>query len=108
MLLKRWGANRNSGWTAVINNKDFTPSWNKKESTVELTFKRVNDPNANGQYNFQVVLSLEEISKILALVSDQALLHSPEVVSQKMTPSTRALLRLLVASGGVPFALPQG
>jgi hypothetical protein len=107
MLLKRWGANRNSGWTAVINNKDFTTSWNKKESTVELTFKRVSDPSASGQYNFQAVLTLDEISKILTLLSDQALRHSPEAVTQKMTPSTRALLRLLVASGGIPFAPTQ-
>jgi hypothetical protein len=107
MLLKRWGANRNSGWTPVINNKDFTASWNKKDSTVELTFRRVNDPNANGQYNFEMVFSLEEISKILTLLSDQALQHSSEAVSQKLSPSTRALLRLLVASGGVPLGPPQ-
>lgn len=107
MLLKRWGANRNSGWTGLINNKDFTASWNKKDSVVELTVKRVNDPNANGQYNYEVVLSLEEISKILALLSDQALQHSSEVTSQKLSSSTRALLRLLAASGGLPLGAPQ-
>jgi len=107
MLLKRWGANRNSGWTGLINNKDFTASWNKKDSVVELTVKRVSDPSANGQYNYQVVLSLEEISKILVLLSDQALQHSPEVTSRKLNSSTRALLRLLAASGGVPLGLPQ-
>jgi hypothetical protein len=106
MLLKRWGANRNSGWTPLINNKEFTASWNKKETAVELTFRRINDPNANGQYNFEVVLSLEEVSKILTLLSEQALKHSPEVIAQKMAGDTRALLRLLIASGGVPFAPP--
>lgn len=107
MLLKRRGANRNLGWTGLINNKDFTASWNKKDSVVELTVRRVNDPNANGQYNYQAVLSLEEISKILALLSDQALQHSPEAISQQLNSSTRALLRLLAASGGVPLGLPQ-
>lgn len=107
MLLKRWGANRNSGWTALINNKDFTASWNKKDSVVELTVKRVNGTNANGQYNYEVVLSLEEISKILALLSDQALQHSSEVASQKLSSATRSLLRLLAASGGLPLGLPK-
>jgi hypothetical protein len=107
MLLKRWGANRNFGWTALINNKNFSASWNKKDSTVDLMFRKVSDPNGNGQYNFEISLSLEEITKILTTVSDQALQHSPEVVCQKMSISTRSLLRLLISAGGLPPGPPK-
>lgn len=102
MLLKRWGANRDCGWTALIN-KEATVSWNKKDSCVKLSARRVNDPNGNGQYNYDVELSLEEIAKILTVVSEQAVDNSSAAVKDKLAHSTKPLFRLLMASSGLPF-----
>ena len=107
MLLKRWGANRNSGWTGLINKKEATVSWNKNEACVQLTVRRVNDPNGNGQYNYEIDLSLEEITKVLSVLADHGLTHSMSAVSEKLSPSTRSLFRLLAASSGLPLGEPN-
>jgi hypothetical protein len=101
MIVNRWGANRNSGYISIIENKEFSASWNKSESVAELQVKRVSDRNASGQYNYEFVLSLEELGKLLELLSQQALQNSPDLVAEKLAPHSRALLRLLVASGGI-------
>jgi hypothetical protein len=103
MLLKRWGANRNSGWTALINKKEPAVSWSKKEQCIQLNIRRVNDPNGNGQYNYEIDLSTEEIAKIIDALAKDGITHSLESVSEKLAPSTRSLLRLLLAAGGLPF-----
>lgn len=103
MLLKRWGANRNSGWIGLINKKDPTVSWNKNEQCIQLTIKRVVDPHGNGQYNYEIDLSPEEIAKIIDALAKDGLTHSLTSLSEKLAPSTRSLLRLLLAAGGFPF-----
>ncbi|MCO7552349.1 hypothetical protein [Metapseudomonas otitidis] len=103
MLLKRWGANRNSGWTGLINKKEPSVSWSKKDQCIQLIVRKVNDPHGNGQYNYEIDLSPEEISKILDALAKDGLTHSLTYISEKLAPSTRSLLRLLLASGGIPF-----
>ncbi|HRQ38927.1 MAG TPA: hypothetical protein PLD25_13550 [Chloroflexota bacterium] len=99
MIVKRSGAKRNAGSIPIIKNKDFKATWRKSEAVAVLTIKGVSDPNAT--YNYDFMFSLEELGKLLDLISVQALEDSPDLVAEKLAPHSRALLRLLFASGGI-------
>lgn len=96
MELRRWGANRNSGYTSVFKKKPAI-SWRASTSELELDIRRVSQGD-QGQYNFKVLLTPEDIQELLASLSKEAAL--PEV-AQAMRPVLRELVRLQLAAVGV-------
>ena len=105
MTLKRCGSNRYSGYTNLIKAKPFSVSWKKQEEVLELTVQRV--PGAqNSEYDFTFTFSLAELGKLLDFVSNDVLRDSSTLAAKRLKPSSRALLRLLIASGGIATAPP--
>jgi hypothetical protein len=102
MLLKRVGANRNSGWTELIKRSDVSVSWARHQQNIRLSIRCVSDVHLNGQYNYELDLNLEELVKILECLSELDLYEAGDNIAEKLAPATRSLLRLLIAAGGFP------
>lgn len=95
MELRRWGANRDSGYTSLFK-KTPTVSWRASTNALELDIKRVAH-GSQGQYNYKLVLTPEDIQELLMALGKEAAL--PEV-AQVMRPVLRELMRLQLTAAG--------
>ena len=95
MKLTRCGANRYSGDTIVFD-KAPAVSWSATKSGLQFEVKRVSLDN--GQFNFTVTLSVEDILKALGALSKEAKLPA---IADGLAPALRDLHRLQAVAAGV-------
>lgn len=96
MELRRWGANRNTGYTSVFKKKPNI-TWRASTNELELEVRRVSQGD-QGQYNFKVLLTAEDIQELLVGLSKEAALGD---MANVMRPVLRELFRLQLAAAGV-------
>lgn len=97
MELRRWGANRDSGYTTIFNKKPIV-SWRASTNELDLYIRRVAQ-GSQGQYNYRLLLTPEDIQELLIALSKEAALPA---VAQAMQPVLRELVRLQHTAAGIP------
>jgi hypothetical protein len=95
MKLLRWGANRNSGATTVFDKK-ASATWGAAKNVIVLTVPRV-DKGEQGQYNFRIELTAQDIQGLIAALSSESALPA---VAELLQPACRDLTRLHLAAAG--------
>lgn len=101
MKLIRSGSRRNHGWSTLFDANRPPIVWNEKDSKVVLSAWHVRDVTSESTYDYNVELSLADISRIIQVLSEKALAESPNAVAKGITDSPRHLLRLLLTSTGL-------
>ena len=96
MQLKRWGSNRNSGVTLVFDKKPAV-AWSASKSQLNLSVRRVSQGD-QGQYDFSIGLTLEDVQQILEALSKECSLPP---LAKGLEPSIRDLVRLQAAAAGM-------
>lgn len=97
MQLRRWGANRNSGTTKLFEKKAAT-TWSAAKGQLSMTISRVTQ-SGQGQFNYSIDLSIEDIQQVLAALSKECSLPA---IAEGLAPSLRDLARLQLAATGHP------
>jgi len=95
MRMKRCGANRYSGHTIVFD-KAPSVSWSAEKSNLQFEVRRVTTDN--GQFNFTVELTVEDLLKAISALSKEAKLPA---IADGLAPALRDLHRLQAAAAGV-------
>lgn len=97
MQLRRWGANRNSGATKLFEKKAVA-AWGAAKGQLSMTISRVTQ-GEQGQFNYAVDLSIEDIQQVLAVLSKECSLPA---IADGLAHSLRDLTRLQLAAAGHP------
>ncbi|XLX39076.1 hypothetical protein ACK25U_15055 [Ectopseudomonas mendocina] len=84
---------------------DATPSidFDAKTGSIKLTVSGASGMGAQGKYDYTVTLSAGDLKSIIELLSKQHCAFKESELQQTLIGSSHALLRLLIASSGVPF-----
>lgn len=98
MEVRRAGANRNSGYTVLVN-KAPSVTWRASTGHLQLDVRRVSHGD-QGQYNYTVLLTADDIAELLSGLSKEA---ATPAVADVVRPLMRELGRLQLAAAGVPL-----
>jgi len=93
MKISRVGSSANHG-RSQINLKDPRISWNKTENAIELRSTYVGDFSTDSRHDYTVQIDLELIANMVRLLGDKLPNEIPEMLSTKLSPVLREIIRL--------------
>lgn len=93
MKISRVGSLANHG-RSQINLKDPKVSWNKTENSIDLRSTYVSDFSTESKHDYTVQIDLELIASMIRLLGDKLPNEIPEILSTKLSPVLREIIRL--------------
>lgn len=104
MKLTRSGYHRNHKTVTVISGKDITiKEFDSRNKTVGLNAIDRDPDNPKVTYRYQLSLTPDDIGRLVASLDAQLSGEDRQVVAESLQQHTRALLRLLNLSAGIPM-----
>lgn len=103
MELSRMGTNRKEVRKKAFSDAVPTLNFDAKSGNIQLSVRDANGMGAQGKYDYTVTLNPNDLKSILELMSKQHCAFKESELQQTLISSSNALLRLLIASSGVPF-----
>jgi hypothetical protein len=102
MKLRRQGSRRNLGWNDMFDsnrpNDKPTLRWDAKENTLTLRLLDVRDPTSTSYHDYEIILHIEDITRILDFLSQEPLRKSGRALSEGLIASSHPLFRLMLSS----------
>lgn len=109
MEIWRQGSNRKSGWTNIRSKKPHVSSIevkDKKPLVFSLTLKKTS-PDGDGEYDFDVRMSIKDIADLIELVAAQGVAKDKILIASGLAGSVRALNRLMAVASGVEVSTSE-
>ena len=103
MELSRMGTFHKEVRKKAFSDAEPSLSFDAKTGSIQLSVRGANGMGAQGKYDYTVTLSANDLKSILELMSKQHSAFKESELQQTLIGSSHALLRLLIASSGVPF-----
>lgn len=102
MQLKRKGGLHNHGWTTLVGEQNKTKTeWDKTDKCVKLSIETIRDVNKKQTYSYDIVLSIDDITKIVTVLAEKGIADCQSEVQQKFLPRIDKLIKLLMCSVGI-------
>ena len=106
MTIRRHGARRDQG-VKEVELRDPKVRWDPKQGCVTISARRVKDFTGFATHNYDLAISLEEVSKVLDALGEVAA-DETNRLSSSLAPSLRALLRLTLVCAGLVVSCVEG
>jgi len=103
MELSRMGTFHKEVRKAAFSDREPSLSFDAKTGSLKLSVSGADGMGAKGTYDYTVTLSANDLKSIIELLSKQHSAFKESELQQTLISSSHALLRLLIASSGVPF-----
>jgi formyltetrahydrofolate hydrolase len=103
MELSRMGTFHKEVRKTAFSDREPSILYDAKTGSIKLSVKSADGMGAKGTYDYIVTLSSSDLKSILELLSKQRCAFKESELQQTLISSSHALLRLLIASSGVPF-----
>jgi hypothetical protein len=105
MDLKRKGRNRDSGFHTAFENRSARLSFDPTLGFVHFNVVGADGMGAQGEYEYSVSLSSNDLAALIEFLSQQQSLIENGPLNAQLRLQSHSLLRLLIASSGLPYAL---
>jgi len=105
MELSRIGANRKDKNSIAFSGKKPKISINKETDAIIFEVKSADGMGAQGQYDYTLSLSVEDIKCLLDFLAKQRRIFEDGPLQGVLESTSNSLLRLLIASSSLPFEL---
>lgn len=103
MELSRMGTFHKEVRKSAFSDRDPSLSFDAKTGSIKLSVGSAGGMGAKGTYDYIVTLSANDLKSIIELLSKQNYAFKEGELQKALIGSSHALLRLLIASSGVPF-----
>ncbi len=100
MRIRRRGTATNRGWSEVSFRK-LNISWNDVEKSIVLKTARVKDFTTESNHDYEIFISMKEITWVFNFVGERVVSRAPEIVEEAMASSLRGLIRILSTVSGL-------
>jgi hypothetical protein len=108
MQMRRSGSEKFHRWTTIIPNRKPVICWDAQTNALVARAWGVQDIYQKSYYDFDIMLTFEDIAAIVDRLSAEAIPGVPRVIHEAFKSHLTALIRLLTcASGSVPGPLPE-
>ncbi len=105
MDMKRKGHNRDSGYSIAFENKSAQFSVEVSSGQVHLDIAGAEGMGAQGEYEYRITLDTSDLCALLEFLAEQRTILEEGVLNTQLRTQSHNLLRLLIASSGLPLAL---
>ena len=105
MNLKRKGTNRDSGYRTAFKEKNPSISHEKDSGELSLTVSKARGMGPEGQYDYVVTLSPNDISEILKFIAIKGLSFENGPLRDSIVNSSHVILQLLMGSSGLQLSI---
>jgi len=106
MRFERKASNKKSWWQPQTDETPFCPDWSERLKTVCFKAYRQHARNLEGEFDFRVVMTLEEAAWLISELADSALRNAPDALEAALTGKADDLVRLLACASGLKPVLP--
>ena len=86
-------------WKPVVKDRDRNVV--VARNTIVMKSASVRNFDGDSNHDYEVFLSLEELAKIIDVVSETSIPVAPLEVEQSMTNSMKSLIRIVIAASGL-------
>ena len=105
MDLKRKGDNRDSGYSVAFKNKSPRLSIDAALGHLHFDVAGADGMGAQGKYEYRLTLDAGDLCVALEFLAKQRTILEEGALNTHLRSQSHSLLRLLVASSGLPLAL---
>lgn len=99
-------ANRRSWWQAQTEERHYPCAWEKNSKSVKFEAFWTTARNLEGEYRFQVILSLKEACEVISQLAEDGLRECPSELEAELQAHQASLVRLLACAAKLRPQLP--
>jgi len=99
MKVERYGSAAHHGKRSIEIN-DPEVGWDNNNKAIVLKKSRVKDFSNGSNHDYEIHITLEEISSFIRVIGEEPTNQSPEEISQALSPNLRQLHRIVNACIG--------
>lgn len=105
MDMKRKGYNRDSGYSIAFENKSARLSMDTTLGQVHCDITGADGMGPQGEYEYRITLGASDLCALLDFLAQQRTIIEEGALNTQLRTQSHNLLRLLIASSGLPLAL---